>query len=179
MKIIKETSLKRIIRYIEYKIVLVIYRMLLLPPLQILLLKVLGAKIGKNTIIENPSFYNLYVKGFSNLTIGDNAYIGQECLFDLANKINIGNNVTISARVNFTTHLNVGYSDHPLQKYYLRRDGDIIIKDGTFIGTNVIILDNVIIEENNFIGAFSLINKSTEKKSFYAGIPANKIRDIV
>jgi acetyltransferase-like isoleucine patch superfamily enzyme len=140
-------------------------------------LKLCGAKIGKNVVIETSVFYNFYINGFKNFEIGNNVYIGPECIFDLANRIVIEDDVTVSARVNFVTHLNVGFSDHPLIKKYPRRDGNITVKKGSFIGTQAVILDNVVIESQCFIGALSLVNKSTEKNGFYAGIPAKRIKE--
>ena len=178
IKIIKEIPLVRIYKYLFYKIILIIFKLLLLSPLQIILIRILGAKIGKNVIIESPVFYNLYYAGFKNLVIGNNVFIGENCLFDLANEIIIEDNVTISARVNFVTHLNVGYQSHKLFKFFPRRDGKIVIKQNSFIGTNTVILQGICIGDCTFIGANSLLNASTENNSLYFGSPAKKIRNL-
>ena len=178
-KYFSEISSGRLVKYLFYRCIMVFYKILFISPLQIIFLKLFGAEIGKNTIIEeNCKFINLYVNGFKNLKIGNNVYIGPNCIFDLANEIIIEDNVTLSANIFLNTHLNVGYSDHPLMKIYPRRDGKVITKSGSFIGINSTILNNSVIAENNMIAAYSLINFKTEKNSMYAGIPAKKIKTI-
>ena len=53
--------------------------------------------------------------------------------------------------------------------------GRIIIHDNVYIGFRSIILRGVTIGENTIIGAGSLVNKSCEANSVYAGIPAKRI----
>lgn len=178
MKVINEIGLKKIIYYFFYKILILIYKLLYFSPLQIIFLRLLGSQIGKNVILENVMFYNLYVNGFKNLIIGNNVYIGEGTLIDLANKVIIKNNVTLAARINISTHLNVGYSDNILKKTFHRQDGKVIINNNVFIGLNSVILNNVEIGENCFIGACSLINKNINSNSVCYGIPAKKIREL-
>ena len=51
-------------------------------------------------------------KIYMNLTIGDNVYIGRDCIFDIKDKITIENNVTISHRAVFNTHIDLGNSNN-------------------------------------------------------------------
>ena len=53
--------------------------------------------------------------------------------------------------------------------------GKICIWDNVFIGVNAIILPNTIIGNNVIIGAGSIVTKSIEYNSIYAGNPAKKI----
>jgi acetyltransferase-like isoleucine patch superfamily enzyme len=177
-KIISEVPPSRLLRYALYRFVSILYRLLIFSPLQLFLLRLCGATIGRNVVCEPSSFYNLYVRGFRNLVIGDNVYIGPECLFDLANRIEIRDNATLAARVNIVTHLNVGYKDHPLQQRMPRQDTAVIIGAGAFVGTGTIILAGKHIGTNTFVGAGSLVHRSTEDNALYAGVPAKKISDL-
>ena len=56
--------------------------------------------------------------------------------------------------------------------------GRIIVKDNVFIGKNTTILRGVTIGENTIVGACSLVNKSLEPNSVYAGVPAKRICSI-
>ncbi len=56
--------------------------------------------------------------------------------------------------------------------------GKITIKDNVFIGKNTTILRGVTIGENTVVGACSLVNKSLEPNSVYAGVPAKRICSI-
>ena len=54
---------------------------------------------------------------------------------------------------------------------------DIIIEDDCWFGANTVINKGVVIKSGSVIGASSLVNKSTEKDSINVGIPAKKIAE--
>ena len=140
------------------------------------ILRLYGAKIGKNVTIKSPFIiHNADGKNniFSNLKIGDNCFIGRDCIFDLKGKITIHNNVTISHRAVFNTHLNIGNSSY-LKKKFSPSIGSILIEDGTYLGSNVTILHATKIGSNTIIGASSLINKSVKDNVIAFGIPCRE-----
>ena len=141
-------------------------------------LRILGAKIGKNVIIHDVKFFNYYREGFKGLSIGDNSFLGNETMIDLADKVFIKDYVTLAERVLVLTHTNVGYKDYPLQSFFPSFSKPVIIEKGSFIGANVTILPGVNIKECNFIAAGSLITKDTNPYGLYAGIPAKLIKSI-
>ncbi len=92
--------------------------------------------------------------------------------------IQIGKHVIISCEVILITH----EGGHAVLKGLNREKykdtfgyGRIIIKDNVYIGARTTILRGVTIGENTIIGAHSLVNKSLEPNSVYAGVPARKI----
>ena len=91
--------------------------------------------------------------------------------------IEIGNRVCI-AGAEFITHdgavwvLKGKYSDLPKD---LVGYGRIKICDNVFIGRGCTFLRGVTVGENTIVGARSLVNKSLEPNSVYAGVPAKKI----
>ena len=178
MKAINEVGFKAVCKYIFYETALIIFRFMFISPLRVCYLKLLGAKIGKNAIIHSISFFNCYRKGFQGLKMGENCFIGNQCLFDLADEIEFGNNVTLAERVTIITHLNVGYSNHALQKFFPASAKKVVIKNDVFIGTNSTILSGVMIESRSFVGAMSLVADNVESNCFVAGIPAKFIRAI-
>ena len=140
------------------------------------ILRLYGAKIGKNVIIKSPfMIHNAEEKNkiFSNLEIGDNCFIGRDCIFDLKGKITIHNNVTISHRAVFNTHMDTGNSSYKKKKYPTEIGG-IIIEEGTYIGSNVTILHATKIGSNTIIGASSLVNKSIKDNVIAFGIPCRE-----
>jgi acetyltransferase-like isoleucine patch superfamily enzyme len=154
------------------------------PLLTVRILRTFGASIGEKTtfkrslIIDN-SFEDQNSTGdFSNLIIGDNCYIGEEVYFDLADKILINNNVIISGRVSINTHADCNRSQI-LTKNFPRKAEQVIIKNDVWIGFNSTILAGVIINENSVVGSMSLVNKEVELNTFVAGVPSNKIRNLV
>lgn len=178
MKAFKEIGLLKSIKFVFYTFVELILSILFIPYLRVLLLRILGASIGKNTIILKISFMNLYRGSFKNLKIGDNCYVGRDVLFDLAGKIFIGNNVTIAERSIILTHFNVGYKDHPLQKYYPSKIGITEISDNSFVGAGSIILLGVKVGSYCIIGAGSVVTRDIENNTVVGGVPAVKIRSI-
>ena len=59
------------------------------------------ANLGKGIRIQTPfTIHNADQKSpiFSNLSIGDDCYVGRDCIFDLMGQITIGKKVTISHR---------------------------------------------------------------------------------
>tara|TARA_Y200000002_G_C22374215_1_gene534397 strand:+ start:123 stop:659 length:537 start_codon:yes stop_codon:yes gene_type:complete len=140
------------------------------------ILRLFGAKIGRNVIIKSPFIiHNADEKNeiFSNLKIGDNCFIGRDCIFDLKGKIKIHNNVTISHRAVFNTHLDIGNSSY-FKKKYSSKTGGIIIEEGTYIGSNVTILHATKIGSNTIIGALSLVNRNIKNNVIAFGIPCKE-----
>ena len=106
------------------------------------------------------------------LEIGEGFSYGHYCFFDPSHcfLISIGNDVTFSTRVHLLAH------DASTKKYVgYAKIGRVIIKDHVFIGANTTVLPGVIIGENSIVGAGSVVVKSIESNSVYAGVPAKRI----
>lgn len=141
----------------------------------VIILKLYGARIGKNCDLQ-PGIIFHNCKNFKNLKIGNNCHIGKNCFFDLRDSITIEDNVVISMNCDFITHQDMSKS--PLSKKYPAICKPIYIGSGSYFGCDVTTLMGVIIGENSIIGAKSLVNSNTERNTFYAGIPAKKIKKI-
>ncbi len=92
--------------------------------------------------------------------------------------IEIGSRVTITEDVMLVTHdgssrlFRQKISGNPV---FGNRYGVIKIQDDCFIGARTIILPDVTIGPNSIVGAGSLVNRSVEANSVYAGVPARYI----
>ena len=147
-----------------------------------LILRQFGAKIGSNVRIKSPIIIHNADKNkniYSNLIIGDGVYLGRDCIIDLMGKVTIESNVTISHRVVLNTHTDLGESHILKNKYYPTTVGKITIKEGTYIGSNVTILQNVIIGSNSFIGAFSLVNNNIKSGYRAFGVPCRENKRLI
>lgn len=137
------------------------------------ILRLFGAKIGKDVRIQAPflihnadQIYPIY----SNLIIGDDCYIGRDCIFDLMGKISIGHKVTLSHRIVLNTHTNAGKS--PIaNKTLVNTSGEIKINDGAYLGINVTVLESVNIGSQSIIGAKSLVNRDIQDHVIAFGVP--------
>ena len=142
------------------------------------ILRHFGAKIGKGVRIQAPFMIHNADQVeliYSNLVIGDDCYIGRDCIFDIMDKISIGDRVTISHRAVFNTHTNAGKS--PIaSKTLINTHGRIKINDGAYFGSNVTVLESVNIGSNTIIGAKSLVNKDIPDGFTAFGVPCEIIK---
>lgn len=179
MKILRELGLRKLVRFFFFVPLMGFFNVLGYPNLRVFFLRIFGCKIGKNVVIHKIKMFNLYAGKLVSFSTGDNVFIGDDCLLDMANKIKIGKNVTLAERVVVLTHTNVGYHDHPLQKYFPRFSAPVEFKDGCFVGANSTVLPGVIIGKKSFIAAGSVVNRSVPPKTLVAGVPAKVIRKII
>ncbi len=183
LKAIQEVGLRKTIRFVIYALVEVLYHHLIdhlfyFSYTRKLLLSAMGAKFGQNAIVMDVHFFNWHHKGPGGLSIGSECFIGDGTLIDLYDKITIENQVTIAQNVTVLTHTNVGYKNHPLQKYFPKMSKEVIFKEGSVIGAACTILPGVIIGKKSFVAAASVVTKNVPANTLVAGVPARKIRKI-
>ena len=142
------------------------------------ILKKFGASIGEDVRIQAPLIIHnadQLKPIYQNLTINNQCYIGRDCIIDLMGKVEIRSRSTLSHRVVLNTHTDTGKS--PLKEGALiNSQGNITIGEGSYIGTGVTVLENVVIGKKTIVGAFSLVNKSIPANQKAFGVPC-KIQD--
>ena len=155
--------------------------------------------LGSNCSLYNVCISFAHIEEDSVLVIGDNSIIKNcDLAFCTGGKIRIGNHCTINAQQYRKTYLGVRsgcsiaigndcilsdsieilttdwhrvFDGNGVQ---LNADSDISIGDHTWIGKRVTILKGVMINDNNIIGAGSIVTKSiNETNSIIAGNPAS------
>lgn len=183
MKAIEEVGLKKTARFLFYAALEVFYHNLIDHLLNFsharkIFLSILGAQIGKDTILMNVRFFNWHHTGPGGLKIGKECFVGDETIIDLYDKVIFEDQVTIAQRVTILTHLNVGYKNHPLQKFFPKTSKQTVIKKGSVIGAASTILSGVTIGEKSFIAAGSVVVKDVPSNTLVGGVPAKKIRKI-
>lgn len=178
MKALGEIGLGRALRFGFYTLAMLPYRVALVPQLRAPFLRLLGARLGRRVILHDVRFFNLYRRGLPGLSIGEDGFIGDECLFDLAEEIRMGRQVTLAERVLILTHTNVGYADHPLQVHFPAMWAPVTIGDGAFLGANVTVLPGVTIGPRAFVAAGSVVTRDVDAETVVAGVPARLVRRI-
>ena len=113
----------------------------------------------------------------NNLIIGSHTHIGRNVLLDLHNKIQLGENITLSMNVCLITHFDVGNSRLKHDKYK-NEEGSISIGNDTYLGANVTVLHGVTIGKNCIIGANSLVTHDIPDNCLALGTPAKVIKNI-
>jgi acetyltransferase-like isoleucine patch superfamily enzyme len=179
VKALDEIGWQKAARFAFFTLALLPYRIALFPPLRALWLRLLGARIGRRVVAHDVRFFNTYRRGFAGLSIGDDCFLGDECLFDLAEGIVLESQVTLAERVLVLTHMNVGYQDHPLQGQFPAMAAPVVIEQGSFVGANVTILAGVKIGAGSFVAAGSVVTADVPAKSLVAGAPARPVRTLV
>ena len=183
IKAIQEVGLRKTIRFLMYCFVQVLYHLLIdhilnFPPFRKYFLIFMRAKIGKDSVLMGVKFFNWHYGGPGVLKIGIECFVGDDTIIDLYDKVILEDRVTIAQRVTILTHQNVGYKDHPLQKYFPKFSKPVVFKSGCVVGTGSIILPGVTIGKESFVAAGSVVTKNVPARTLVGGVPAKIIRKI-
>ena len=178
MKALAEIGWARAFRFGFFTLAMVPYRLALFPQLRAPWLRLLGARIGRRSVLHDVRFFNLYRRGLAGLEIGEECFVGDECLLDLAEGVRLERQVTLAERVLILTHTNVGYHDHPLQAGFPAMAAPVVIERGSFLGANVTVLPGIRVGEQSFVAAGSVVTADVPPRTLVAGVPARPVRTI-
>jgi acetyltransferase-like isoleucine patch superfamily enzyme len=171
VKAVSEVGVGRAIRFVWVTALLVCLRLLPIPPLRSLFLRLCGASIGRDSILQPFRLMNVDRGGFRALRVGANCFIGDEVLIDLAAAVTLEEHVTLAARSTVLTHINVGYRDHPLQPRYPARTAEVRVRRGSFVGAGAILLPGVTIGPEAFVAAGAVVNRDVQPGEVVGGVP--------
>lgn len=124
--------------------------------------------IGSGVIISANSL----ITGKSNLSIGNTSYLGKKSRIDLSRDVTIGKDVGFGENSVIWTH---GYFP-PYDEGYPVTYSPVLIDDGAWVSTNIIVLPGVSIGKNVIVGAGSVITKNVDNGYIIAGNPAKVIK---
>lgn len=176
MMALNEVGIGKAMRYVFFSLWQYLLAVMFISPLRVWLLRVFGARIGKNTVIERIRLINLYRMGICGITIGDNCFLGDGVTLDTAERITLENDVTLSFDVMVLTHTNVGYKNHPVQEHIPSVANSTVFKKGCFVGVRSVILPGVTIGEGAAVAAGAVVTKDVPAKTLVGGVPAKVIR---
>ncbi|MGP5479172.1 putative colanic acid biosynthesis acetyltransferase [Pseudomonas helleri] len=134
---------------------------------RVFLLRLFGAKIGKNVIIRPSARITFPWK----LHIGDNSWIGDQVeIYNLAD-IRIGKNSVISQR----SYICTGSHEHSKIEFPIFAK-PITVKDSVWIATDVFVAPGITIHDNVVVGARSSVFQDLPESNIYIGSPAKFIK---
>lgn len=172
----KEIGIEKAIRYIFFSLWQNLFALMFVSPLRVWCLRLFGARIEQNTVIERIRLVNMYRTGIGGITIGNNCFLGDGVTLDLADRITLEADVTLSLDVMVLTHTNVGYKDHPVQGSIPSYAKQARLKRGSFIGARAVILPGLTIGEGAAVAAGAVVTKDVPAYTLVAGVPARIIR---
>ena len=135
----------------------------------VLILKLFGAKIGKDVRIK-PYIYIHYPW---KLIVGDYSWLA-ECRIENLAQVTIGKNVCVSQKAMLLT----GNHDYSVQGFDLITK-PIILEDGVWIGANAIVCPGITAQSHAVLTVAAVATKNLEAYSIYQGNPALKIKERV
>lgn len=128
-----------------------------------LLLRLFGAKIGKNVVIR-PSVKITYPW---KLTVGDYAWVGDDAVLYTLGEINIGAHAVISQK----GYLCTGSHDYTSAHFDINA-APIVIGEKCWLATDVFVAPGVTIGHGTVVGARSSVFKSLPANAICRGNPA-------
>jgi acetyltransferase-like isoleucine patch superfamily enzyme len=134
-----------------------------------------GLSLGDDSSLQRHSILELIQGGA--ITIGRNTHIQSGCHLTAAKaNIVIGDDVQLAPRCALYPYQH-GFSDPalPIARQPLTSKGDIVIKDGAWLGVGAIVLDGVTIGRGAVVGAGAVVTASIPDFAIAAGAPARVI----
>ena len=132
------------------------------------ILRVFGAKIGENVVIKPK--VNIKYPWF--LSIGKNAWIGEEVWIDNLTQVNIGANACISQGAMLLT----GNHNYKSPAFDLMI-GEINLEEGVWIGAKAVVCPGVTCLEHAMLGAGGVLSKDMGKYEVWSGNPATFLKN--
>ena len=132
------------------------------------LLRLFGAKIGKNVIIRSSVNITFPWK----VTIGDYSWIGDNAELYSLGEIEIGSNVVISQK----SYLCAASHDYQKQDFPIWAK-KITIEDECWLATDVYVAPGVTIGKGTVVGARSSVFEDLPSGKICMGSPAKMIKD--
>jgi putative colanic acid biosynthesis acetyltransferase WcaF len=132
------------------------------------LLKLYGAKVGKGLVIKPK----VRIKYPWHLAIGNDCWIGESVWIDNLAEVILENNVCLSQGALLLT----GNHDYTIKSFPYRL-GNIIIKEGAWIGAKAVVCPAVCCHEYSILTVNSVATKDLAAFQIYTGNPATRIRE--
>lgn len=130
-------------------------------------------RLGENVKIVGPIYFNY----LSNISIGDDTWIGQNFHVDGNGSLYIGSNCDLAPNVRVST------GGHKIGNVSRRAGVGLKfsseIGNGCWIGTNVLIINGSKIKSSSIVAAGSVVIKDVKSNVLVAGNPATIKKEII
>ena len=160
----------KIKRIVWYLINMFFFKTMLPFPSQIktALLRVFGAKVGKNVIIKSD--VNIKYPWF--LSVGNNVWIGENVWIDNLTYVTIKDDVVLSQGC----YLLTGSHDYKKETFDLKIDA-IILENGVWVGAKATVSPGVVCQTHSVLTLGSVAAQDLDAYGVYQGNPALKKKE--
>ena len=133
-----------------------------------------GATVGNRAMIHCGLTVHNAEDSFRNLAVGDGCHMGRQVLLDLADRIELGDRVTISMRCVVLTHTHAGHS-RSAAAARIRARAPVRVRDDAYVGAGAIVLPGVTIGEGAVVAAGAVVTKDVPPGDLVLGVPARSV----
>jgi putative colanic acid biosynthesis acetyltransferase WcaF len=138
--------------------------------LKVLLLRMMGAQVGKGVVIKPWVKIKLPWK----LSIGNHVWLGESCWIDNISEVRIGNHVCISQGALVLT----GNHDYSKRSFDLLSK-PIVMEEGVWVGAKSTIVGGVTLKSHCVTGVGVIILRDTEAYQVYSLSPNIQVKERV
>lgn len=125
--------------------------------------------IGADVILEKDIYINIWPG--ARLVIGDDVYIGRNCIIEVHSSVHIGNHVMVAPFCHITD-LNHGIEPGQLMRMQPMRSQPVTIGADVWLGAGCSVLPGVTIGQGAVLGARAVANKDVPANAVAVGVPA-------
>jgi len=144
--------------------------------LRIQLLRMVGFRIGRGTVIWGAPTITGSGNLSGRLTVGEACWFNVGCFLNLGADVVIGNRVSIGHEVMILTETHAIGGPH-------RRSGvvealPVVVEDGVWLGARCTILPGVTIGTGAVVATGAVVTKSVAPHTLVGGVPARPLREL-
>lgn len=138
--------------------------------------RVAGFHIGAGTVIGGMPTLTGEKPLHKRLVMGEGVWLNFGCIFDLADKITIGDYVDMGHEILIitTTH-EIGKQSRRATK---RITKPVVIENGVWLGARCTVLPGITIGEGAIVAAGAVVTKDVAPNTIVGGVPAAVIRQL-
>ncbi|WP_343304830.1 sugar O-acetyltransferase [Chitinophaga niabensis] len=142
-----------------------------LEEIRMLFSELIGKEVDQSFLLIPP----FYTAGGTEIRIGQNVFVNQNCTFYDLGGLDIGDDVMIGPNVSIIT---TGHPLEPSQRRGITIGKPIVIERNVWIAAGAIIIGGVTIGENSVVAAGAVVTKDVPPNTLVGGNPARIIRAI-
>ncbi|RUV33418.1 MAG: sugar O-acetyltransferase [Mesorhizobium sp.] len=133
--------------------------------------ELIGRKVDDSFLLIPP----FYTTGGSDIRVGRNVFINQNCTFYDLGGLDIADDVMIGPNVSLITS---GHPVEPSRRRAFTTAKPIVIERNVWIAAGATVIGGVTVGENSVVAAGSVVTRNVPPNTLVGGNPANVIRSI-